>query len=191
VRALALLALAALAGRARAQDSTATERPGGILYLEGAHAYALSAPPGWVFDRVAARRQGLPAVMYPEGESWRDAVAVMYPNTIPRRDGEGVEQVIARDVRAFKENAHALRVDVAEPEATSDGKTALVRLFSGGEHGNFEAVGYIEEAHAFTLLVLTSRTEAAFREALPAFRELLRSYHLVGDEVVVEDGPPP
>ncbi len=185
-RACGLALLIALLPRAWAQDSTIAEGPGVILYSERAHAYALTAPQGWVFDAEAARNQGLPAVLYPEGDSWRESVAVMYPNTVHRRDGEGVERLIARDIQTFREHGPALRVEIAEPETTRDGKPALVRLFSGGEHGNFEAVGYVEEARAHTLLVLTSRTQAAFQDALPAFRALLRSYFLVSVEVIIE-----
>ena len=39
-------------------------------------------PAGWVMDTQAAKPQQLEAVLYREGSSWKDAVAVMYARVI-------------------------------------------------------------------------------------------------------------
>ena len=50
---------------------------GGIVYGPKA-AFNISAPEGWVLDNESGVEQGLPCVLYPNGESWADARTVMY-----------------------------------------------------------------------------------------------------------------
>jgi hypothetical protein len=147
----------------------------GIVYGKG-HAFAVTAPPGWVLDNQSGVSAGLYVVFYPEGSSWKNARAAMYANTTRRQAGTSLESFIAEDWQRFKENGADVKVFAAPPEATADNKEAQIRYFSGDKWDNREAVAYIEEDEVFVVLALTSRTPESFNMALPAFRQLVKSY---------------
>src|SRR4051812_1927369 len=50
---------------------------GGIVYGPKG-AFNISAPKGWKLDPTAGSKQGLPCVLYPEGENWDSADPLMY-----------------------------------------------------------------------------------------------------------------
>src|SRR3954467_4467988 len=69
---LAGLLLSVIVGSSAAQPSA-----GGIVYGPKG-AFNISAPKGWKLDPTAGSKQGLPCVLYPEGETWDTADPVMY-----------------------------------------------------------------------------------------------------------------
>src|SRR3954464_1768905 len=70
--ALLILSLIAAGFEAIAQPAV-----GGIVYGPKG-AFNISAPKGWKLDPTAGSKQGLPCVLYPEGETWDTADPVMY-----------------------------------------------------------------------------------------------------------------
>src|SRR4051812_29616547 len=58
-------------------DAIAQPSVGGIVYGPKG-AFNISAPKGWKLDPTAGSKQGLPCVLYPEGETWDDADPLMY-----------------------------------------------------------------------------------------------------------------
>jgi hypothetical protein len=155
---------------------------GGIVYADGI-AFSIAAPTGWVLDNHSGVQQGLPAVLYPEGSSWKDAATVMYPNAARRTADRKLTAFIAEDLDRYRAAAPDLRVETLEPQALRDGRKAEIRKLTEKSLGNVEAVAYLEEPGHFILLVLSTRSEDDFAKALPAFRELLGSYEYLTDQV--------
>lgn len=180
---LAVVALNAVAGPSFAQGPGG----GGIIYGPH-HAFMIEAPPGWVLDNQAGRSDGLVAVFYQKGQSWRNGDAVMYVNTVVPDSGRTADplRVIADDSLRFAQRAPRIRIERRPSLHTKDGRTAYVRHFSGDPNGNFEAVAYIAEKTVTPLLVLTARSRGAFDEALPAFAQLVQSYSFFTADVRTE-----
>jgi len=154
---------------------------GGVVIYGQKHAFTLSAPQGWVLDSTAGKSDGLQAVFYPKGGSWADSEAVMYVNTSPRQGDppETLKSLIQKDVDEFK---GAVVTNLAGLPLAG-GRLAIVRQFTAKEGGNIEAVAYLEEKTVFVMLVLSSRNQAAFDAAYPAFKELVTGYTFLTTDV--------
>jgi hypothetical protein len=179
-----LLLLAACAMNKEAnKKGDATE---GLVYGEN-HAFWVSAPDGWILDNESGSRQGLYAVFYPKGTSWKSSNAVMYVNTSARKDKDRLEDFIAGDVEHFKDNgSRSIKITNADPIKTKDNKLAQVKLFSGDQWNNNEVAAYIQENKIFVMIVLTSRTESDFHNSFEAFQALVRSYQFLTEDVQIE-----
>ena len=161
-----------------------TESGTGIVYGTD-HAFSITAPEGWVLDNSAGKGSGLQAVFYRVGDSWADGIAVMYVNT-SARDPEvhdTLEGLIAYDVGRFQQTSPNLSVEELAAVELDGGKEAVARKFSGDQHGNIEAVAYVEEETVFVMIILTSRDEQEFEEAYPSFRALVSSYKFITSDV--------
>ena len=157
---------------------------GGIVYGEG-HAFLIDAPPGWVLDTRSGVPDGLHAVFYPRGSSWSESPTVMYATWASKKK-EGVstvQQMIDKDVANFKKDNPSMVITESLPLKTGDGKMALVRLFRGGQEGNFEAVAYVGEKAGVAVLVMASHNQVAFNKAIPAFEKLVSSYQFYTEDV--------
>lgn len=154
----------------------------GIVYGRD-HAFAIQAPRGWTLDNVSGKAQGLHAVFYRNGESWQKAGTVMYANTASKRVAgqRTLEELMEFDLARFLEGAPKLRV-TAPTELAAGTSKALIRRFEGDQHGNYEAVAYIDEKLTIVMLVLTSRTQKGFDEAYADFETLVKSYRFLSDE---------
>ena len=186
---LALVFLLVLCSGGKAQQDT--EKSGnnnsGIIYGQD-HVFVLTAPKGWVLDNKSGVSQGLQAVFYPEGSSWKSGTVVMYANTYHKRNvtEETLEKVVAGDVTEFKKKSEKLRVVEAAPLPTRKDKKAVVRYFDGDTFGNSEAIAYLDEGKVVVMLVLSARTKKEFEAGLPAFNELVSSYLFLGDKVTIQ-----
>ena len=176
-----ILTLALLAGSAFALPAQQGLGASGIIYGPD-HMFSVTAPPGWVLDNQAGRGQGLYAVFYRAGESWRSGEAVMYVNT----SKSGVDSVMRQDSLRFMNRYPGLRVTARAAIRTNDSVTALVRQFVGDSSGNVEAVAYVPAAAMTPMIVLTARTQQAFESALPAFVALVKSYRFISAHVTVK-----
>src|SRR5947208_5850658 len=88
------------------------QTPGGsgIVYGKN-HAFAITAPDGWVLDNQAGQNNGVPVVFYPVGSSFAKSRIVMYANTASKGDGqETVDELIAYDTGQFKAKSPKLSV---------------------------------------------------------------------------------
>jgi hypothetical protein len=176
------MALAAIALAASAQ----TPEGAGIVYGKD-HAFAIAAPRGWVLDTASGKAQGLHAVFYQDGSNWASATTVMYTNSARKCDGQRtVEELMAYDLAQFRK--HSATLEVTEPASVPTSKgTAVVRRFTGDQHGNYEAVAYIDEEQTIIMLVLSSRTKKGFDEAYPSFEELVKSYQFLTSDVRMKE----
>ncbi len=184
-RAVCLVLLCCLA--ARAQDARPDARDGhpGIVYGKD-HVFVVKAPEGWVLDNESGVGQGLRAVFYPVGSSWKEGRAVMYVNTAAKPGT--LENFVEGDVAEFRKNAPGLKVtdDAAPP--VEGRQRVVVKRFKDDRYGNHEAVAYVEESKVVVMFVLTARTKGDFESALPAFRKLVSSYRFISDKVKVVAG---
>jgi hypothetical protein len=179
-----LFALLIFCGAASAQDDS------GIIYGKN-YSFTLTAPKGWVLDTTSGRQQGLQAVFYPKGSSWKNGAAVMYANVYQKSDPskESVQAIIAHDVTEFKKGSANLKVVATDAiptrtDARSKDKMATVKHFTGDGTGNSEAVAYIDEGTLVVMLVFSARSQKDFEGSLPAFKEFVGSYFFLGAAVV-------
>lgn len=161
--------------------ASAAEAQTGIVYGDS-HAFFVTAPPGWVLDNRSGLRNGVHAAFYPQGSGWGDSAAVMYANGVARSPGETLDSFIADDVQTFRGRSPEIQVNEGSPIKTKDGRTALVRYFSGDQSGNHEAVAYVAEKRAIVVLALSARTQDAYQRSLQSFEELVQSYSFISDD---------
>ena len=154
----------------------------GIIYGKN-YSFALTAPKGWVLDTTSGRQQGLQAVFYPKGSSWKNGTAVMYANVLQKTDPakESLQTIIADDVAGFQKESPNLKVVDADPiptrtDARSKDKKATVKYFTADRAGNSEAVAYVDEGNLVVMLVLNARSQQDFEASLPAFKDFVGSY---------------
>jgi hypothetical protein len=186
---LVFIVLLVLCSGGQAQQNTEKPRDSnsGIIYGQD-HVFVLTAPKGWVLDNKSGVNQGLQAVFYPEGSSWKSGTIVMYANAYYKLNAteETLEKVVAGDVAEFKKKSEKLKVVEAASLPTRKDKKAVVRYFEGDTFGNSEAIAYLDEGKVVVMLVLSARTKNEFEAALPAFSELVSSYLFLGDKVTVQ-----
>jgi len=157
---------------------------GGIIYGKD-HAYCLSAPNLWVLDNQAGVDQGLHAVFYPEGGSWSDSKAVMYSRIIDK-GGNSLEEIIKDDLDHMKEGAPNFKALDQESIKCTQGAKAQIKFLSGDKFKSFEAIAYIEEPKKVVIIVLTARDEANFKSSVEPFKQLVKSYFWMTDNVKIE-----
>jgi hypothetical protein len=168
--------------------AVAQESNTGIIYGLH-HAFSLSAPKGWVLDNKSGVSQGLYAVFYPVGSSWKTSVAVMYARGIAKENSAiSIKTQVELTLRDFRENGSLnISARFVKDTVTEKGKNGSIYYFNGDRWGNHEAVAYFEETKTINFIVLTSRTKDAFDAALGAFEELAKSYMFITDQVKIEN----
>jgi hypothetical protein len=161
------------------------ENGSGIVYGPG-HMFSVTAPHGWILDNESGKPQGLQAVFYPKGDTYRDSVAFMYANgTAFSAEHPTRESVMKYDLDRFRNDSPKVQVKTLPQLRTADGRTAIVRQFQGDKYGNVEVVAYVEEKTAVIMIVLSSRNKARYDQAYPAFVQLVASYQFIGSDVQI------
>ncbi|HEV2116477.1 MAG TPA: hypothetical protein VGR48_10655 [Terriglobales bacterium] len=153
----------------------ASKENAAIIYSDHG-GFMISVPKGWVLDRATGQKMGTCCVLYPQGSSWDQADSVIYPNIAEKQSGQTLQQLMASDLDGFRQRFPRMNVVEARDLPAGDSAAAKVRLFYGVNQGSFELVAYVDEPQVVALLVLSSRSKEALGEALPAFREVLKSY---------------
>jgi hypothetical protein len=177
---LLAMALAAPAvARAASDIEPSTPEEISAVIEKAGHACVLTAPPGWVLDNEAGRKDGLDAVLYPEGSSWAGARVVMYALVVPAQNRPSLERFIGANLAEARHRSPGLSVVRPADLALSDGRRAQVRSLAGDAHGNHEMIAFIGEPDAVVMLVLTTRDPAQFSRAREAFASLVASYQQV------------
>ena len=160
----------------------------GILYGEN-HAFSLTAPDGWVLDNQSGASQGLHAVFYEHGQSWRDATTVMYANTASLEDEahKTLEELIKYDLDKFKNNYSDIQITGSKDITTKEGVIAKLKYLSGKSYGNYEAIPYIYAGKTGVMIILSSRAKDEFENSLTAFESLAKSYLFMADTVILDN----
>jgi hypothetical protein len=164
-----------------------TEQGGGIVYADDL-GIAVSAPKGWLFDSQSGLKQKLNCVMYPVGKTWSSADEVMYVNFSKLKDGQSLEAFIEADIAPFKEKSPGLKVEKEKALKLKSGQEVQVRLFSGDQYGNYEAIAYVEAFGSVGMFVLSCRSKEGFDRRFLAFKEVVAKSAVA--RVVIENGKP-
>lgn len=149
----------------------------GFLYGTD-HVFSLTAPDGWVLDNISGISQGLYAVFYPEGESWKNSPAVMYGKGQSKDTNQTLQDFITDDSTQFTEKDSSVKILDCGQLKIGQGKTAVLRKFL---YSQYEVVAYIDEPKIVAMIVLTSRSKEAYDSVYYSFEELVRSYHFISD----------
>jgi hypothetical protein len=155
----------------------------------GSHyAFILAEPNGWNLDTSAGKTNGLDAVLYPDGSSWANGVAVMYVRVIYKdsKEKKDLKQIIETDIEKFKKVNKNTTVSVMPSLSTRDQMKTDMRYFYDAENKNHEAVAYIDEPKVVVILVLTSRNKDEYSKSAAAFKDLVASYFFVNELVKVK-----
>jgi len=159
----------------------------GIIYGKN-HAFSLTAPTGWILDNQSGVSQGLHAVFYQRGQSWKDATTVMYANTASLEDQahKTLKQLIKFDLDKFKKDYFDIRITEGNDIITKENAIAKIRYLSGKSYGNYEAISYIDAGKTGVMIIMSSRTKDEFDNSLTAFESLVKSYLFMADKVIID-----
>lgn len=157
----------------------------GIIYGED-HVFSLQAPPQWVLDNEIAASNGVHAVFYRQGETWKDAEVVAYARARSiTKEIKTVEDTVSWLIDDFHKNGSPKYEGQKMQEITAkSGATGFIYHFRGDQWGNFEAVCYFKEKKTINFIVLTSRNKSAFGSAQKAFLALCKSYTYISDHYI-------
>ncbi len=148
--------------------------PGGIVYGPKA-AFTISAPEGWVLDNDSGANQGLPCVLYPEGESWADARTVIYAK-IAGTKFEDVNAFVAFAIKEM-EKTHGKPKEKIASGKTMDGREYFINEYPATKnYSQWERVAYVQLPKAVAYIVLSSRNEANYRKDAPALQQVLKTF---------------
>jgi hypothetical protein len=178
-----LFALFAWSGLGHAQ----TEGCGTCILYGKDHAFAMTAPPGWILDNKAGVAQGLHQVFYPKGYSWGNSPVIAYSRA--RSKGAKlltIEDQVADTVKDFQTDSPNIKAVLVATLALKDGRTATIYHYTGDKWNNYEAVAYIEEKKTINFVVLSSRTKEWFDKSQDTLRAIMESYQFVSDTVDVK-----
>lgn len=154
----------------------------GIVY--GAdHAFSLTAPKGWMLDNESGVKQGLHAVFYPKGKTWKNSPVIAYARSRPRTKEIQTAEDAVKDVVAMfhREGSPGYKARKDGTLATASGKKADIYIFTGDEWGNSEAVAYFVEEKTINFVVYNGRNADDFQKSLNSFKALAKSYMFMGD----------
>jgi hypothetical protein len=159
----------------------------GIIYGKN-HAFSLTAPSGWVLDNQSGVSQGLHAVFYRSGESWKNATTVMYANTASLEDEahKTLEQLITFDLNSFRKNYAGIKITDGKDIMISGNVVGKIKYLSGESYGNYEAISYIDAGKTGVMIIMSSRTKEDFEKSLTAFEDLVKSYFFMADKVIID-----
>ena len=153
----------------------------GMLYRKD-HVFWLTPPPGWILDNSSGVSQGLQAVFYRRGGSWKQSASVMYANGV-HKDIEAkqtFEQFIADDSLTFLKRNPNVRIFSAAELPTAKGQVAVIKRYV---YSQYEAVAYIDEPKVVVLIVLTCRSKDDFDSSYSAFKTLVGSFWFITEDV--------
>jgi len=178
---LVMSATVILAGCGHAPDTKEGDDKLGTGILYGnRHAFTITAPEGWVLDNSSGVNQGLHAVFYPEGSSWKEAETVMYANGYDKQNVlDTLESFMEGDAESFRNKHPDIEIKDAGTRELPRGVASIRHFF--GE--NYESVAYIDSEGAVIVIVMSSRTEKEFFVNYGAFLELIDSYFFLTSDV--------
>ena len=166
-----------------------TEEGAGIIYGKN-HVFSLQAPKGWVLDNESGVSQGLHAVFYPIGETWRDSKIMAYARGIIKNDEniKDINSFVNFTIENFKRNGHLNYKGSFHKTLKSKVKNKIgyIYFYEGDNWNNFEAVAYFEEEKTINIIVLNSQNKKVFEKSLFIFYDLVSSYMFIGNEVKFE-----
>jgi len=155
----------------------------GILY-GGNHAYALTAPKGWVLDEHAGAANGIHAVFYERGgsiSSPRHAYTLFFPPHPKGAEGRAEEDLIE-----FKTNNPGVSIQLHPDMATRTGLKAVIRSTRGDSKGNSEWLAYIEAPTGTIFICMVAKKATDHPKVRQPFIDLVESCAWFADKVKIQ-----
>lgn len=175
--AILILSLLASGVEAIAQPSA-----GGIVYGPKG-AFNLSAPKGWKLDPTAGSEQGLPCVLYPEGETWDSADPVMYAK-IASTTYEDYEAFAKDAVDHMKRERPGFTMKRLASGKTAGGQPYFINEYPPtGSYKRSERVAYVQLPKAVAYIVFTADEKASYQKHQGALEEAVKSLRSMNVEV--------
>ncbi len=176
VRFLVLLSVLIVA---RAVFAAAVDGGRGTLFGDD-HAFAVTAPAGWVLDNESGVAQGLDMTFYPQGFTWENSPVIVYGNVShwsSTSTSTSAQQQVDKTVAEFRANGSPnYQARAGAPIALPDGRQVPVYYFQGDKWGNYEAGAYFREQATLNFLIYSARDKAHFQHYWPQFVRLAQSY---------------
>lgn len=143
------------------------------------HIFSLKAPNGWFIDTESCASWGVGFCFYPTNTSLADSSVVMYARGVSKKDAnyKSEQDVIEFTLNDFHNNGSPnYHVEMRSDHKIANDRNAVIVYFSGDQWGNYEAVGYLNEAKSINFLVMSAKSKEAFDQSVPAFYQVLESY---------------
>ncbi len=149
----------------------------GVILLGRNFSFTLKEPAGWVLDSEIGKSEGVQAVVYPAGSSWKNSVTVMYARVIYKDETQPtIEKVISEDITEFMKLSKESTVADAPSIETRDKRKGIAKVFYDAANKNYECVTFIDGPRVVVIIALSSRDKNEYEKALPAFKALVSSY---------------
>ena len=179
---LHLPALFILALLASGLDAVAQPSAGGIVYGPKG-AFNLSAPKGWKLDPTAGSEQGLPCVLYREGQTWDSGDPVMYAK-IASTTFEDYEAFAKDAVEHMKKERPGFTMKRVASGKTAGGQPYFINEYPpGGSYKRSERVAYVQLPKAVAYIVFTADEKASYQKHQGALEEAVKSLRSTNVEV--------
>lgn len=152
---------------------------GGILYHRS-KGFLINPPQGFVNDKGAAERLGVPLLYVPEGKNFETARVFIYPKT-GTISGEGEDAVsflvaFTCSKLATRPGGQNLTVKEGRNIPTRTGGKFFVRHFNQGPPPNeWETVAYLSKGGTVLMLVLSARDAEERDKAFPTFEAMVHN----------------
>lgn len=172
---LMTLVPAARAGLEPVLGDCSGEGAGSCLWQEP----TVAAPKGWERKQGASAHYRA-AAFAPAGSRFGNALAVMYAKAVPKEGQPAtLAAFIAQDVAAFRRQYAGLEVKTGLSFADGDGRRLSAVRMSPGKDGkaHWETIAYGEEGDHYLVFALSAEGILEHEAALPAFTQLVASYH--------------
>ena len=144
------------------------------------HEPTVHAPQGWEFKETASSRYHARAFA-PAGSNFANATAVMYAKAVPKEGQPAtLAGFMAQDIASFRAKDAKLQVKTGLAYPDGDGRRLqAVQLVPGTGSGEpWQTIAYGEEGAFYLVFDLSGSGVVEHDAALPAFQQMLASYHL-------------
>ena len=137
-------------------------------------AFSISAPKGWVLDNTSGQTQGLPCVLYPADEHWRDAKVLMYAKIAspeyPKAEGFG-----GWAIEQFQKEGGGFHFKRLKEGKTREGYPYFINEYRRETgYSRIERVAYVQLPQAVAYIVFSADGEQLYHKHL---QRLLRQYN--------------
>lgn len=156
--------------------STALFAQEGMIVLAGKLSFLAKPPVGWIADTTSGASQGVNVVLYPKGQTWQNAPAVMYARVEAKR-GQPLGKFVATDEKVFQGNCPGIQIQSLTIK-TNPQYPIQSRRFScaSGDAQNSELVSYVDAGSYVVIWVASARKAADLAKAQPAFEQVIRDF---------------
>ena len=144
------------------------------------HEPTVRPPQGWEFKEQASARYHARAFS-PTGSNFANATAVMYAKAVPK-DGQPptLAGFMSQDIASYRAKDAKLKVTTGLAYPDGDGRRlqAIAIVPGSGDGMQWQTIAYGEEGAFYLVFALSGSGLVEHDAALPAFQQMLASYHV-------------